>query len=456
MSKKYDFDYIVIGSGPAGSNAAITLSKAKKRVAIVENRFLGGTNLNAIDVPYAVALDFSHSFHKLSSLPEFRSQELTFNHPSVINRELKTIVNISKNEHKTYEESGVVCLNGFANFIDQHTIAIGTKTITGSHFIIATGSHLKTTEISGTDTFTYLTPESAPRIRRTPEVIAVVGAGSTGCEIASYYAELGTKAILLEMAPRILPREDNEVSEVTLDYFTKNLHMTVLNSSKVVAIGEDKDSKYVIFQYGTTEKMVRVEHIILATGYTPNINFGLENAGVKYKNSGITVNKYFETSAKNIYAIGDCLGGNDSTTERAYQQGITLATNIINHSKTIPNYLGIPRITNLAMEIATVGYNEEDLLRRDRKFKKTVIKFSDITAGSIYNTPNGFVKLLADRNNYIIGATIVSPHAHLLIQEIALAIRHHIAAIELASTPHAINSYNYAVKLAARNLVSKK
>ena len=113
MSKKYDFDYIVIGSGPAGSNAAITLSKAKKRVAIVENRFLGGTNLNAIDVPYAVALDFSHSFHKLSSLPEFRSQALTFNHPSVINRELKTIVNISKNEHKTYEESGVVCLNGF-------------------------------------------------------------------------------------------------------------------------------------------------------------------------------------------------------------------------------------------------------------------------------------------------------------------------------------------------------
>lgn len=456
MSKKYDFDYIVIGSGPAGSTAATTLAKAKKRVALVESRFFGGTNLNNIDVPYLVALDYARTYHRVSTLPEFHSHDLSLNMPSALNRMLRTITNLGKKEHEQYEKNKVVCIPGFANFIDPHTIAVKTQKFTAAHFIVASGSHLKTTEISGTETVTYLTPESAIKARRIPEVIAVVGAGPSGCEIASYYAELGTKVILLEMAPRILPKEDPEVGTTIANYFSNQLQMTVLPSCKAVAIGEDRESKYVIFQCQTTEKMVRVEHIILATGSTPNVNFGLENAGIKYKNKGITVNKYFETSAKHIYAIGDCINNEQSSTERAYQQGITLATNIAKRAKTIPNYTGIPRIINLPLEVATVGYNEDDLMRRDRKYKKAIISFDSIAAGTIYDASNCFIKLLTDRNNYIIGATIVSPDAHLLIQELSFTLRHHHSALELASTPHPTNSFSYAIKLAARQIVKGK
>ena len=114
------------------------------------------------------------------------------------------------------------------------------------------------------------------------------------------------------------------------------------------------------------------------------------------------------------------------------------------------------RVTNTMPEIATVGLNEDDLLKRDRKYKKAVVRLDDLSAAKIDEFSCGFVKLIANKTNRIIGATIVAPEAELLIAEIALAIRHNLTALEIASTPHNINSYNYAIKLAAKELVNKK
>lgn len=455
MSKKYDFQYVVIGSGPAGSTVATTLAKAKKGVALVEGRFFGGSNLNTRDVPYSVALDFAHTYAKINTSPEYSNQDLSVNLPTIINRELKSVVAASKHNKQSYEESDVVCLSGYAHFLDSHTIAIKNKKITSANFILATGAHLNAININGVETTPHLTPETAIKIRRLPKVIAVVGAGSAGCEIASFFAELGSKVILLESADRILPREDTEASTELTEYFTKKLGIAVLNKCTAVAIGQDATSKYLAFRYGTTEKMVRVEEIAIATGSLPNVDCGLENAGIKYKETGITVNKLYETSAKHIYAIGDCIGG-ESSTERAYQQGLTLATNIIKKAKNLTNYTGITRLTNTPLQIATVDFNEQDLKQRNRKFKKSILPLNQTTAAQIDDLEFGFVKLLANKNNYIIGATIVAPNAGLLAQEVAIATRHHHTALELASTPHLINSYNHAIKLAARNLIIKK
>lgn len=455
MSKKFDFQYVVLGSGPAGATVATTLGQAKKSVALVESHFFGGTNLNTRNVPYAVALDYAHTYAKVSSAPEFANQDFSVNLPSLISRELQAAIATGGNNKKIYEDSSVVCLNGYANFLDPHTIAIGTKKITSANFILATGAHLNTNNITGIDSTPVLTPETAIRVRRLPKVIAVVGAGSAGCEIATFFAELGAKVILIESANRILPREDTEVSTAITDYFTKQLGINVLNNCKAVAIGQDATSKYLIFRYGATEKMVRIEEIALATGSLPNLDYGLANAKVKYKETGIQVNKLFETSAKNIYAIGDCIGG-ESSTERAYQQGLTLATNIIKKAKNPVNYSGITRFINTPLQIATVDLNEQDLLKQGRKYRKSIVSLNETTAGQIDELKLGFVKLLANKNNYIIGATIVAPHADLLAEEIALATRHHHTAVELASTPHLINSYNHAIKLAARNLLKKK
>lgn len=455
MGKKYDFNYIVIGSGPAGSSAAVTLAKAKKKVALVEGRFFGGSNLSTRDVPYGVALDFAHTFARTRSYPELRNQDFTFSFPTVVARQLKTVLTLSEENKKAYETSGVVCLSGYANFLDKHTIAVGDRKFTSENFILAIGSHPKVEGIAGVESVNYLTPDTAIKVKRMPKAVMVVGGGSTGCEIAEYFAELGTKVLIAEISDRILPREDKEASETISDYFTKRLGITVLTKSKVVAIEQDDISKKVIFRNGQTERMVRVDCIVLATGSEPNLDCGLENAGVKYKNTGIIVDKLFQTSAKNIYAIGDCIGA-ESSTDRAEYEGSVLGANIANKTKNLINYKGLIRMTNTCPAVATVGMNEQDLLKRDRKCKKVTIKLEELPASKIYGVNAGFVKLLMNRNHQIIGATIVAPHAELMAPEIALVIRHQMTILEVASTPHVANSWGQAVRLAAKKIAIKK
>ena len=454
MGKKYDFKYIVIGSGPAGSAAALKLAKAKKSVALVEGHFYGGANLNSRDIPYAVALDFAHNYSKLSSYPELKNQEFSFNSPTIAARELSAVIATGGNNKKIFEDAGVICLSGYANFLDDHTIAVNQKKFTAENFILATGSHLKTSGITIPESMNYLTPESAIKIHRLPKVVAIVGGGSTGCELASCYAELGSQVILLESSNRLLPREDTEVSDCLANYFTRKLGITILLSSKVISIGRDEHSAYLVFNYEGAEKLVRVSDIVLATGSEPNLNYGLENTKVKFKNTGIIVDKFFQTSAKHIYAIGDCLGG-ESSTDRAYHEGTALAANLINNTKTPINYSGLTRTTYTQPEIAVIGLTEDDLLRRDRKYKKATINLTETPASKTHNFDYGFIKLITDKTYRLIGASIVAPHASLLAEEIALAIRHNLTAVELASTPHIMNSYNYLIKLAATKLLGK-
>ena len=455
MGKKYDYDYIVIGSGPAGSAAALSLAGGRRRVALIEGRFFGGTNLNTLDVPSRTAFDFAHTYTRIKSFPELKNQDLNYNLPTINARELNTVIEVGGNNKKVYENAGITCIKGYASFLDNHTVAVDEKKYTATYFVLATGAQLKVIEIAGTDVIKYYSPETAIKVRRLPKVVAVVGGGSTGCEIAEYYSELGAKTILFESAERLLPREDSEAGETIANYFVQELGINVLLNSKVVALEQDEFSKRVIFRQDNIEKMVRVEAIVLATGSQPVIDYCLEDAGVKYKNSGIVVDKYFATSAKNIYAAGDCIGG-ESSTDRATQEGLTVASNLLGGAKTAVNYNGFARITKTSPEVATVGLNEDDLLKRDRKYKKAIVKLSEITASKIYNCDYGFVKLLADKNDHIIGATIVAPDAELMIEELAIAIRHNIAAIEIASTPHVTNNFNFAIKLAAKELVSKK
>lgn len=455
MGKKYDFDYIIIGSGPAGSTAALKLASAKKRVALVEARFFGGANLNTRNVPYAVALDFAHTYAKILTYPEFKNQDLHFNLPTIPARELKTIIAAGGNDKKIFEDAGITCIRGYANFLDPHTIAVSEKKFTANNFILATGSRLKITGISGTDLVPHLNPETAITIRRFPKVAAIIGGGATGCEIASYFASLGIKVILFEAAERLLPREDKEVNDYLSDYFAQKLDISILPNCKVVALEEDSFSKRVIFRQDNTEKLVRVDCIVLATGSQPNLDYGLENANVKYRNAGIIANKYFETSAKNIYAIGDALG-QASSTDLAYQEGLTLATNLINKAKNTVDYHNFARVTKTFPEIATIGYSEDDLIKRDRKYQKSFIKLSDAIISKIDNFDYGFVKLLADKTNHIIGATIVAPHAELMAPELVIAIQQHLTALELASAPHNSNNYSQLIKLAAKQLSLNK
>jgi len=452
MGKKYDFDYIIIGSGPAGRTAALILAKGRKKVAIAEGRAFGGSDINSRDLPYSVSLDFAHTYHKIKNFPATTGSDLHFNFPTLVSHQSYVTSLLGGDNAKLFEDSGVVCLSGYAHFLDKNTVAVGNDKYTSKNFILATGSKLKAGEIAGLDTVNYLTPDTALKVPRLPKFVFIVGGGSTGCEIASYYASLGAKVLIMERSTRLLPREDKEASLALTEYFENELGVMVIPNARVVAIEQDNLSKRVIFTTGGQEKMVRVDCIVLATGSEPALDFGLENAGVKYKRSGIIVDKLFQTSAKNIYAIGDCIGSVDSSTERAEYEASVLASNLLHKTKALTNYSGFIRRIETYPEIAVVGLNDRDLLAGDKKSKKSIVYLKDLPFSKVAGISSGFVKIFSD-GTHIIGATIVAPNAGLLAEELALAIRHRLNLSTLASTPHITNSFNQAVKLAIKQLI---
>ena len=457
MGKKFDFEYIVIGSGPAGVTTALNLARlTDKKIAIVEGGELGGA-LSKRDMPSAASLKFAHTYYKATHSADcgISGMSLHFNFPTAVNHQEDLTKNIVFEVREKLEKAGVTCILGMANFIDENTIAIGEREYSARYFVIATGAKLNTANIAGTDFVNFLTPETALKNRRLPKAVCVVGGGATGCEIAEYFAKLGVKTALLERSTRLLPREDEEVGKVMREYFENELGVIVLTNARVVALEKDNVSKRVVFAKDGHEKMVRVDTIVLATGSDPAVDFGLENANVKYKKSGILVNSAFQTSAKNIFAIGDCIGG-ESSTDIAVAQGNYLASTLAYRAKIPFNATGVIRTVSTCPGVAVVGYSEDDLIRRDKRYRKELVYLSETTAMKSLSKTKGFVKLIANRENHLVGAVIVAPNAVLLAHELALAVRNRISLGELATMPHAVLSFGEAVQIAARRMMARK
>ena len=455
MGKKYDFDYIVIGSGPAGRTVAEKLAKAKKKVAIVEGKLLGGAEINTRDLPYRTALEFAKTYHKFMNYSAVSGNSTYFNLPTLASNINSVVQTAGKKIEEDFTALEIKIINGFANFLDAHTIAVDDKEYTATNFILATGSQLKANEISGLESVDYMTPDLALRVRRLPRFVFVVGGGPTGVQIAEYFAKLGTGVIIMERGTHLLPREDDEVGELIANYFTESLGITVVTNAKVLQITEDHMSKVVVFTNGAEEKMVRVDSVALATGSEPFLDYGLENAGVDYKRGGIKVDKYFNTSAKNIYAIGDCLGNSDSSSERANLEASILAENILHRQKFTAKYSGLVRRINTGIPIAVVGMNERDTLARDIKCKRATIRLEAVPTISYPEYQKGFVKILADHSGHLIGATIAAPNAEDLINELSLVLSRHLTVEALATTPHPLDTPAAAISLAAKKLLSK-
>ena len=281
----------------------------------------------------------------------------------------------------------------------------------------------------------------------------IIGGGATGCELAEYYATLGVKTLLAERAPRLLPHEDPDVGAAMARHLSDDLKVMVLTGANVTAINQDDVSKYVIFESDHSEKMVRVDCIILATGSRPVDRYGLATAGVKFNKAGfIKTNTYFQTNVKHIYAIGDC-ANYDSSTARNEYQGRLVAHNFTDKTRSMPNYTGFPRTVNTLPAVVTFGAKETELKKAKKHHHKALIELSETPASKIYGTKLGFVKVITDYTGHIVAGSIFSDHAEEMSGELALAIRHRLTALELASTPHPAGSFNQALTLAAKKLV---
>lgn len=453
--QKHDYDLIVIGSGAGGSVAATIAARAGKRVAIVENDELGGASPNFGDIPVNALLHAAGVYETAKSGQQFgiRSGTIGYNYPSI--KAWKELVvsraGAGANSSRFYESEGVTIYHGLAHFISPYEISVNRRHLSASYFLIATGAKWVRPAIEGLDKVHYLTARSALDLLRPPKTLFIVGGGSTGVEFARLFSTFGTKVYIGEVAPRLLPTEDEEASELTERVLEEQKGVTTLTSTRVTKVSKDALKKRVTYTRGDVEHSVKVDEILIATGKMPSVDIGLENAEVEYTPRGIEVNEFLQTSNKHIYAAGDVLG-EYMYTHVALLESRIAAHNILHRDKHTPDYTAIPRITHMSPEIASVGLYEDDCIKRDMAINKATAPLNIIGRANTTNMRDGFVKVLTDKKGVLIGATIVAPNAGEMIHELTLAIQHHMTAHDVASTIHAFPSWSEAVRVACGKL----
>jgi len=452
--QKFDYDLIVIGNGAGGGVAADIVASSSKRVAIIEGDTLGGQCPNWGCVPTKALLHAANIYDAAKHGANFgiRAAAVGYNYPSVKAwKDLAVKRTGAATSQKYYQARGIHLFNGEAHFISPHEITVNRRHLSAEHFLVSTGSQWVIPDIVGLKNVPYLTPRTALDLIRPPKSIFIVGGGAVGVEFAELFSIFGSKVYIADFAPRLLPREDDEVGDMLGEHFTKHRGMSVLTKTKVTRVAREGIVTRVTYVRGGTEHTVKVDQVLIASGKTPTVDIGLENAGIEYSPKGIEVDEHLQTSAKHIYASGDVLGRYMYTHTAVYESRI-VAHNLLNKNKVTPDYTAVPRVTFTTPEVASVGKSEADCLKRDLSIKTGIAPINIIGRSNIADQRDGFVKVITDRKGTLLGGTVVSPHAGEVIHELTLAIQHGMSAAEVANTLHAFPTWSEAVRVACTKI----
>lgn len=457
MTKDYDFDYdlIVIGSGASGSTAAIAAAREGKRVAIVEAKSFGGESPNYGDIPMKAFLHAANLYDEARHGARFgiRSATLGYNYPSIRAWKDLAIKRTGVNGNRRYyEEQGIHTYVGLAHFLSPNEISVSRRHLAATNFLVATGSTWQIPDIPGIQSVKYLTPETILDITRPPKSIVVIGGDDTGVEIAQLMATFGTKVHIIENEKHLLPSYDHEAGELIERLLSEQKGVVSLTSAEVVGLQKDGLMKRVIYSRGGVEKSLKVDEVVFADKRQPSTDIGLDNAGVKYSKQGICVNDFLQTSNKHIYAVGEVLE-HSSNTHTAIIESQIAVNNIFHRNKISPDYSSIINIVFSTPNIAQVGFTEDYCKRHNIKIKKGIAPLNIIARSNTSDFRDGFVKIISDTKGALLGACLVAPHGSEIIHELALAIKCHLNASDIASMPHAFLSWNEAVRVAAGKIV---
>ena len=455
--KTFDYDLIIIGSGAGGSVTAHQLARAGKRVAIVEAGRIGGECPNIGCVPTKALLHAAEIYEAAKNGSRFgiRGSTVGYNYPSI--RAWKNLAVKRTGTYlgeEMYTEEGITVVNGRAHFIDSHTITVGAARFTAQNFLIATGSELATPPIPGLEKSGYLTFKEAIDLNRPPKSLAIIGGGAIGCEFANLFAIFGTKVYIIDIAPGLLAKEEPSVGTFLKKRFEEDYSMTVLTKTTVEKVSTYGAKKRLVLRTGKKkEEQISVDEILLATGKRAAIDIGLENAGVTHANGSIDVNDYMQTTARHIFAAGDCVGPYLFTHMATYQSRI-VAHNILHpRKKAAAQYYAVPRCVFTNPEVASVGPTEAELKASNFKYKTASVPIAVIGRANTSDFKDGFVSVIAEeKTNILLGATIVSPRAGEMIHELAVAIQNNLTTQNIAETIHAFPTWSEAVRVACAKL----
>jgi len=438
----FDTNLVVIGSGSAGLVSSYIAAAVKAKVTLIEKHKMGGDCLNTGCVPSKAIIRSAKFMSHISRSEEFgiKKANAKFDFSEVMERVQRIIKKIEPHDSiERYSGLGVDVIEGEAKIVSPWSVKVNGRTITTRNIIVATGARPFVPPIEGIDSVQYYTSDNLWDMREQPRKLVVLGGGPIGTELTQAFGRLGVEVTQVEMAPRILLREDPEVSELVKNRLEdEGVKVLVNHRAKQVLQKTGKD--YLVVDHEGQDVELEFDSLIVAVGRAARSSgFGLEELGVRLNPNGtIEVNEYLQSSVPTLYACGDVAGPYQFTHVAAHQAWFASVNSLFGLFKRFKvDYSVIPWATFSEPEVARVGLNELEAGEQNIKYEVTRYGIDDLDRAITDSEAHGFVKVLTmPGKDKILGVTIVGEHAGDLIAEYVLAMKHGLGLNKILGTIH--------------------
>jgi len=459
---RFDRNLIVIGAGAGGLVSAYIAAVVKAKVTLVESHKMGGDCLNYGCVPSKALIRSAKLAHQMKHGASYGLSDSTpvFSFKAVMQRIQAVIRAIEPHDSiARYTGLGVEVLQGHARIVNPWTVEIalnggGTQTLTTRGIVIAAGARPLVPPLPGLEVAGYVTSdtlwEAFAQLDEVPRRLVILGGGPIGCELAQAFARLGSRVTQVEMAPRLMLREDVEVSELARQALAAD-GVSVLTGHKALRCETSGGVKTLVVEHSGSEQRLDFDQLICAVGRVARLEgYGLEELGIPVQRT-VDTNEYLQTMYPNIYAAGDVAGPYQLTHVAAHQAWYAAVNALFGEFRLFKaDYSVIPWTTFIDPEVARVGLNEQEAREKNIPFEVTRYGMDDLDRAIADGEARGFVKVLTvPGKDTILGVTIVGTHAGDLLAEYVLAMRHGLGLNKILSTIHTYPTLAEANKYAA-------
>jgi pyruvate/2-oxoglutarate dehydrogenase complex dihydrolipoamide dehydrogenase (E3) component len=425
------YDAIIIGTGQAGPSLAARLANAGLRVSIIERGKFGGTCVNNGCTPTKTLVASAYAARLAQRAADYGVElggPVKMDMARVKARKDALVEHATKSVEKWLRSlANTTVYTGHARFLDSHTVTVGADTLTSERVFIDVGGRPKVPNLPGIDQVSYLTSESMMDIDFLPEHLLIVGGSYVGLEFGQMYRRFGSKVTIVEMGPRLIGREDPDVSDALRDILAAE-DIEIRLDATCVALEPAKDGILLRLDCTIGAPTVTGTHVLLAVGRAPNTNdLGLREAGIEVDAAGyIKVDETLKTSAQNVYALGDC-NRRGAFTHTAYNDYEIVADNLLNGA----NRKVSDRITIYGLftdpPLGRLGMSETEALRAGYKILIGRLPMTDVARAREKGETQGFMKVVVDANSkQILGAAILGVGGDEAVQSLVDAMYAHL------------------------------
>lgn len=432
------YDIIVIGSGPGGYVAAIRASQLGKKVAIVEKAELGGVCLNWGCIPTKALLKSAQVYTYCKNAAHYGvavEGDVKPDFEKIVARSRTVAETMSKGVAFLMKKNNIDILAGWGRLAGEGKVDVEGTLYEADAIILATGARPRQMPFMPVDGEHVISSREALTLPRLPESMIVVGSGAIGSEFACLYASLGVKVTVVEYMPQMMPLEDEEVAKAMERAFRK-MRATVLTSTTVKAVRVEEGLCHVDIEGKKGPQTLQAEVVLSAVGIKSNIeNMGLEEAGVTIERDKVIVDEHYQTSAKGVYAIGDIIA-TPALAHVASAEAIHCVEHICGLNPDAVDYTTIPSCVFTTPEVASVGMTEQQARDKGIEYKVGRFPFTASGKATAAGDRDGFVKLIFDNEERLIGAHLVGATVTEMLGEPTLAKRLGATAHAIAKTIH--------------------